>query len=71
VRDYNQREYGNNALLGGDRGDGENPRRCRCAREDRSSGGKLQPFTTDGSVDSRGYRARLQSDKIWEEHSGG
>jgi hypothetical protein len=39
----------------GDRGDGENPR--------------ATPIQGDNGVDLRGYRARLQSDRIWEELS--
>ena len=33
-RDYSQKEYGTNALVVGDGGDGGNPQRCRCVRED-------------------------------------
>jgi hypothetical protein len=41
--------------------------RWQCARVN----GESQPFARDNGMDSVGYRARLQSDKIWEEHSGG
>jgi hypothetical protein len=42
-------------------------------REDRidlREGRKEQLVMDDGGVDSRGYRARLQSERIWEERSG-
>jgi len=34
-----------------------------------TSRGKWQPFAKEDGVDSGGYRARLQSDRIWEERS--
>jgi hypothetical protein len=44
--------------------------RRRC--EGRSSGFERVELAIDnGGVDSREYRVRLQSDRIWEEHSGG
>jgi hypothetical protein len=46
----------------------------RYAREDRvdlREGRKEQLARDDGSMDSRGYRARLQSERILEEPSGG
>jgi hypothetical protein len=63
-RDYSQTEYGKNALVVGESegGDHEHPdssgdnSRRRCARDDGVAGG---------------YRARLKSESIWEEHSGG
>ena len=38
---------------------------------DLREGRKEQLARDDGSVDPRGYRARLQLEKIWEERSGG
>jgi hypothetical protein len=38
---------------------------------DLREGRKEQLPMDDGGVDSRGYRARLQSERIWEECSGG
>ena len=66
-------------MLGGG-GDGEilwqcfSARRCARIQEDRvdlREGRKEQLARDDGSVDPRGYRARLQLEKIWEERSGG
>jgi hypothetical protein len=74
-RDYSQREYGKNTLMVGDRGNssgdvfqGDDVREHRV---DLREGRKEQLATDDGGVDSRGYRARLRSERIWEERSRG
>jgi hypothetical protein len=46
-------------------------RRVREDLADLREGIKEQLVMDDGGVDSREYRARLQSERIWEEHSGG
>jgi hypothetical protein len=76
-RDYSQTEYGKNVWWLANGSDGEILWRCfswrRCVREDRMDwreGRKEQLAMDDGCVDSRGYRARLQSERIWEERSG-
>ena len=43
-------------------------RRVREDRADLREGRKEQLAMDDGGVDSREYRARLQSERIWEEH---
>jgi hypothetical protein len=74
-RDYSQTEYGKNALVVGESEGGgrEHPdssgddSRRRCARDD---GVVNQPLARDDGV-TGGYRARLKSESIWEEGSGG
>jgi hypothetical protein len=70
-RDYSPTEYGKNVLVVGDGSDGEILWRCfswrRCVKEDRMDlreGRKEQLAMDDGSVDSGGYRVRLQSERI-------
>jgi hypothetical protein len=46
-------------------------RRVREDLVDLREGRKEQLARDDGSVDPRGYRARLQLERIWEKHSGG
>jgi hypothetical protein len=57
----------------GDGGDGENYLAIlfKATMIARIYEDKRQPFARDNGVGSGGYRVRLQSDKIWEERSGG
>ena len=76
-RDYSQTEYVKTLVIGDVGADGEicqvMPILKATMCEPRGKivwiqEGKWQPFARDDDVDSGGYRARLQSDKIWEEH---